>query len=91
MNGEEVAVLIRKEKRIWFFLFVFLFPNTLEHLALFPLDLENLAGCRAVPFPMVNSSFFSFVINVYLTGRGNWRGEWLLILLVIFLSNLILS
>lgn len=48
----------QKGKEEFGFLFVFLFLNTLEHWAFLPLDLENLAGCRAVPFSMVQSHFF---------------------------------
>ena len=89
MNGEEVAVLIRKEKRNLVFYF-----QTLLSIQLFsPLTWKTWQGAELFLLPWSNSSFFfffSFVINVYLIGRELERGsEWLLIFLVIFLSNLI--
>lgn len=72
MSGEEVAVLMRMERRsLVFYLFSL---NSPEHSAFLLFDLGNLAGCRAVPFPMVQFHFLSSAVNVYLVGRKLERG-----------------
>ena len=91
MNGEEVAVLIRKEKRNLVFYLFFYFQTFLSIQLFSPLTWKTWQGTELFLLPWSNSSlFFSFVINEYLIGRELERGsEWLLIFLVIFLSNLI--
>lgn len=60
MNGEEVAVLIRKEKRNLVFYLFFYFQTLLSIQLFSPLTWRTWQGAELLLFPWSNSTFFLF-------------------------------